>query len=134
MDHFLKLLMLHFVYLELGQAFLILSLPFYLRLLFLFLLGLLYDRLGDILAIVQCLLPGVYLSFLGFGDIRARFYSLGIYAFDLARKLLNHNKITCIFYCFFFFSIQSSPPMLAPSPPNRTHSLFALFFFSRLFE
>ena len=36
----------------------------------------------------------------------------------------------CIFYCFLFFSSQSSPPMLAPRPPSLVHSLPV--FFSRL--
>ncbi len=30
----------------------------------------------------------------------------------------------CIFSCFFFFSSHSSPPMLAPSPPNLTHYFY----------
>lgn len=44
---------------------------------------------------------------------------------DLA-NWLNINSIICIFYCFFFY-IQSSPPIFAPSPPSLTHS-FAYFF------
>lgn len=43
---------------------------------------------------------------------------------------------TCIFYCFFFFCSHYSPPMLAPNPPNRTHSRLPVpdVRFSRLWE
>ena len=130
-EHFLELLVLHFVHLKLCQAInLLLS---HLN----FLLGLFFDpshsRFWDIFTILQCLLPWVYFfDFLFFSIGPWRPNPVRITTFHLVCKLLYYDKFTCILSIFFFFSTHSSPPMFAPSPPIFTHSFDPPFFFYRL--
>lgn len=137
-NHFLQLFMFHLVYLQFSQALILLGSLLFIFLWYLFLLFIWFfqHRLWHIFTILQCLLSRIRLFILFWlWNIRAwGFHFLCVYTFYLACKLLNYLIITCIFYCFFFFYIQSSPPILAPSPPKRTHSLFAEFFFSTLLE
>ena len=80
-------------------------------------------RLGNILRVLHCFLSDCFLFFHFYSLFEGfpLFHSLLVWHLHLLSKLLNKYKITCIFYIFFLFYCQSSPPMLAPKPPNLDH-------------
>ena len=84
--------------------------------------------LRNVLAVLQCFLPCVRLLFVLLSICSRNIRPVFVNRLYLICKLLYLIGVTCIFSCFFFFSTQSSPPILAPSPPSFTHS-FSPFFF-----
>lgn len=126
--------MLHLIYLQFSEPsyWFLFLLRLYLCLLFF--VRSTYCRLRHILTIIQSFLSRIYLFLFWLRNFRSWFNLISIDTLHLACELLNKTIITCILSNFFFFSTQSSPPMLAPRPPNRTHSLLEAFFLSTLLE
>lgn len=128
-EHVLQLLVAHFILLKFAQ--LVFDLFFLFRL-FHFLDSRSHRRLRYVFTILQGFLTSVdfpsFIFLIGFWHIG----SVLVYHLNLLRKLLRCWRSTCILSSFFFFSSHSSPPMLAPSPPNLVHSFsFSVFFLSR---